>query len=357
MRKLENILCTGSAGFIGSNFIHYIFNKTDFKGKIINVDKLTYAGNLENLKDIHNKYNGTRYFFEQVDICNSSRMIDIFKQYDIDTVVHMAASSHVDRSIHSPAEFIQTNIIGTFRLLEVARDAWKNRADVLFHNTGTDEVFGSLGNTGYFFEETAYDPRSPYSASKASADHLIKAYYHTYDLPVTISNCSNNYGPYQFPEKLIPLMLLNIKEEKPLPVYGDGKNVRDWLYVEDHCSAIWSILKKGVAGETYNVGGDNEWENIKLVHTLCEKIGTALGKGPDYYKKLITYVKDRPGHDRRYAIDCSKIKIDLGWKQSVDFNTGLDLTIGWYLYSTNWINNIKSGEYKNWLDKNYRDRG
>jgi dTDP-glucose 4,6-dehydratase len=357
MRIPERICVTGGCGFVGANFINYLFNKINFKGIIINVDKLTYAGNLENLKDTHAKHDGIRYFFEQADICDSFGMMDIFKQYEPDMVVHFAAESHVDRSILGPSEFIQTNIIGTFKLLEVARSFWKDRIDVLFHHVSTDEVFGSLKNSGYFHESTPYDPHSPYSASKASSDHLVKAYYHTYNLPITMSNCSNNYGPYQFPEKLIPLMISNIKDEKPLPVYGDGRNIRDWLYVEDHCSAIWLIAQMGELGETYNVGGENEWENIKLINTLCEQMAGTLGKDKDYYKKLITYVKDRPGHDKRYAINCEKIKRELGWSQSVDFNTGLDLTIEWYLNNPDWINNVKSGEYKNWISKNYTERG
>ncbi|OHD20360.1 MAG: dTDP-glucose 4,6-dehydratase, partial [Spirochaetes bacterium GWC1_27_15] len=252
--------------------------------------------------------------------------------------------------------FIETNIFGTFNLLEVARELWKDRDGVLFHHISTDEVFGSLGDTGYFYETTPYDPRSPYSASKASSDHLVNSYYHTYHLPVKLSNCSNNYGPYHFPEKLIPLMIMNILNEKPLPVYGDGKNVRDWLFVEDHASAIWLIVTKGRVGESYNVGGENEWENIQLVNYLCERMAFYLGKEKDYYKKLINFVKDRPGHDRRYAINCDKIKNELGWKQSVNFEQGLDLTIKWYLDNQEWVKEIQSGEYKNWIDKNYQKR-
>ncbi len=356
MRKLTNLMITGAAGFIGSNFIHYLFNQTDFSGSIINADKLTYAGNLENLADIHSKFGRTRYFFEQVDICNYNATKSLFKKYEIDTVVHFAAESHVDRSIFGPKDFIQTNIIGTFTLLETAREYWKDRKDILFHHVSTDEVFGSLGSTGAFTEETPYDPRSPYSASKASSDHLVRATAHTYGLPVTISNCSNNYGPYQFPEKLIPLMILNMLEEKPLPVYGDGKNVRDWLYVEDHSSAIWLILNKGLDGETYNIGGENEWENIRLVNVLCDKVAEINGRDKDYYKRLITFVKDRPGHDRRYAIDCRKIKKELGWKQRKDFKKGLDLTIRWYMENKRWVERTKSGEYRKWLENNYSEQ-
>jgi dTDP-glucose 4,6-dehydratase len=356
LRTLNNILVTGGSGFIGANFIQYLFNKTDFKGRIINLDKLTYAGNPENLMDIEKQYGNARYIFEKADICDYETVNNIFKKYEIDTVVHFAAESHVDRSIHGPGEFIQTNIVGTFTLLDVARQNWKERKDVLFHHVSTDEVFGSLGDSGFFYENTAYDPRSPYSASKASSDHITRAYYHTYNLPITISNCSNNYGPYQFPEKLIPVMIMNIKDEKNLPVYGDGKNIRDWLFVNDHASAIWAIIGNGTAGETYNIGGENEWENIKLVNSLCEQMAQFLGKQKDYYKKLITHVKDRPGHDRRYAINCDKIKKELGWKQSVDFDEGLEKTVKWYLENRQWIDNVRSGEYKKWIDKNYKER-
>jgi len=357
-RRLENILVTGGAGFIGSNFIHFIFNQTKFNGRIINVDKLTYAGNLENLKEIDNKFVGERYFFEKADICNFERMKSIFSKYDIDTVLNFAAESHVDRSIFGPKDFIQTNIMGTFNLLEVAREVWKKEdySQLLFHHISTDEVYGSVEEGKYFLESTAYQPNSPYSASKASSDHLVRAYYKTYGLPATISNCSNNYGPYQFPEKLIPLMILNILEEKALPVYGDGKNVRDWLYVEDHCSALWQILNKGRIGETYNIGGENEWENIRLVNFLCEKIGQLKGKDKDYYKKLISFVKDRPGHDRRYAINCDKIKQALSWRQKYNFEEGLNITIKWYMDNQGWVDRVRSGEYKKWVEKNYELR-
>ena len=356
MRMLKNILVTGGAGFIGSNFIRYLFKKTEFSGRIINLDKLTYAGNLENLTDLDKEFGDKRYFFEKGDICDYVRVKEIFKKYDTDTVVHFAAESHVDRSIHGPKDFVQTNIIGTFTLLEAARENWTGRNDVLFHHISTDEVYGSLGDRGYFFENTPYNPRSPYSASKASSDHLVTAYYHTYGLPVTISNCSNNYGPYQFPEKLIPLMILNMRDEKPLPVYGDGKNIRDWLYVDDHNSAVWLILNKGRLGETYNVGGESEWENLKLVNVLCEKAAEKTGKGRDFYKKLITFVKDRAGHDRRYAINCDKIKSELNWKQKYNFIHGLEKTLNWYMDNASWINNILTGEYKKWIDKNYSGR-
>jgi len=357
-RRLENILVTGGAGFIGSNFIHYVFKITSFYGKIINVDKLTYAGNLENLVEIENKYGGERYFFERVDICNFDKIKRIFEKYDIDTVVNFAAESHVDRSIFGPKDFVQTNIMGTFNLLEVAREVWKKEdySQLLFHHISTDEVYGSVEEGKYFLESTAYQPNSPYSATKASSDHLVRAYYKTYGLPATISNCSNNYGPYQFPEKLIPLMILNILEEKPLPVYGDGKNIRDWLYVEDHCLAIWKIINHGRIGETYNIGGENEWENIKLVNYLCEKIERLQGKDKDYYKRLITLVKDRSGHDRRYAINCDKIKQELGWRQKFDFEEGLDMTIKWYMDNQDWVDRVRSGEYRKWMEKNYDTR-
>jgi dTDP-glucose 4,6-dehydratase len=357
-RRLENILVTGGAGFIGSNFIRYIFNKTDFNGKMINTDKLTYAGNLENLKEIDSKLKGERYFFEKADICNFEKIKNIFIKYNIDTVVNFAAESHVDRSIFRPKDFIQTNIMGTFILLEVAREVWEKEdySQLLFHHISTDEVYGSIEEGGYFYEDTAYRPNSPYSASKASSDHLVRAYYKTFGLPATISNCSNNYGPYQFPEKLIPLMILNIIKEKDLPVYGDGKNVRDWLYVEDHCSAIWQILNHGKTGEAYNIGGDNEWENIKLVNVLYEKIGWLQGRDKDYYKKLITFVKDRPGHDRRYAINCDKIKKELGWGRQFDFEEGLDSTIKWYINNQVWVDRVRSGEYIKWIEKNYKGR-
>jgi dTDP-glucose 4,6-dehydratase len=346
--RLKNILVTGGAGFIGSSFINYVFKNISFTGKIINVDKLTYAGNLENLVEIDSEYGGERYFFEKADICDFDKIKEIFKKYDIDTVVNFAAESHVDRSIYGPRDFMQTNIMGTFNLLEVARECWreKEKEEILFHHISTDEVYGSIEEGGYFYEDTAYKPNSPYSASKASSDHLVRAYYKTYSLPATISNCSNNYGPYQFPEKLIPLMILNILEEKPLPVYGDGKNIRDWLCVEDHCLAIWKIINHGRVGETYNIGGENEWENIRLVNFLCEKIGWLKKKERDYYKRLITLVKDRPGHDRRYAINCDKIKKELDWSRQFNFEEGLDLTIKWYKDNQDWVDRVRSGEYK-----------
>jgi dTDP-glucose 4,6-dehydratase len=311
---------------------------------------------MENLEHIDKKYgsNGeNRYFFEKTDIVDYENLNKVFTKYDVDTVIHFAAESHVDRSIHGPKEFMETNIIGTFNLLEIVRKLWNDRKDVIFHHISTDEVYGSLGETGFFYENTPYDPRNPYSASKASADHIVNSYFHTYNLPITMSNCSNNYGALQFPEKLIPIMINNMLEEKPLPVYGDGLNIRDWLYVEDHCSGIWKIVNNGMTGETYNIGGENEWTNIDLLNNLCEIVAKKTNKEQNYYKKLITYVNDRAGHDRRYAINCDKIKSELNWAQSVTFEEGLDKTVDWYLKNTAWIENIKTGEYKKWIEKNY----
>jgi dTDP-glucose 4,6-dehydratase len=289
----------------------------------------------------------------------------VVKELKPDIVINCAAykllvdraESHVDRSIHGPKDFINTNVNGTFNLIEAARKLWQNRFEnTRFHHISTDEVYGSLGDTGYFYETTPYDPRSPYSASKAASDHLVMSYYHTYGLNVVITNCSNNYGPYQFPEKLIPLMILNMLDEKPLPVYGDGKNIRDWLYVEDHCSGIWAVLNRGKTGEKYNIGGENEWHNIDLVNKLCEIVAEKLGKPKDYFKRLITFVQDRPGHDRRYAINCDKIKNELGWRQSVTFEEGLNITVEWYLNNKKWVQNIKTGKYLEWLEINYKKR-
>ena len=369
-QALENdkttILVTGGAGFIGSNFIRYVLTATGFRGSIVNFDKLTYAGNLASLEDIDRTLGGKRYFFERGDICDPRRIEDVLRKYSVPIVVHFAAESHVDRSIHGPADFIETNINGTFRLLEAVRSAWQGRQDVRFHHVSTDEVYGSLGETGSFFEDTPYDPRSPYSASKAASDHLVRAYFHTYGLPVTLSNCSNNYGPYHFPEKLIPLMILNALEGKGLPVYGDGANVRDWLYVDDHCEAVWQILKKGAAGETYNIGGECEKRNIEVVKEICSLLDELAPvpenprvKGPAgirHYRDLITYVADRPGHDRRYAINCDKIKRELGWKQRYDFSVGLRATISWYLRNAAWVESVRSGEYQKWIDRNYAGR-
>ena len=357
MRALKNILVTGGAGFIGCNFIRFVLEKAGgFTGKIINLDALTYAGNKLSLADIEARDANARYFFEHGDICDRALVESLFNKYEIDTVVHFAAESHVDRSIHGPEAFIKTNVMGTFTLLDVARNAWKDRNDTLFHHISTDEVYGSLGETGYFTETTPYDPRSPYSASKASSDHLALAYSHTYGLPVTLSNCSNNYGPYQFPEKLIPLMILNMLEGKPLPVYGDGKNIRDWLYVEDHNAAVWTIMRNGKAGETYNIGGENEWENIKLLNVLIDIVAAQANLNAAKIRDTITFVKDRPGHDRRYAIDCSKLKRDLNWKQTLSFEEALTRTVTWYLANPQWTETIRSGEYHRWLEKNYVER-
>ena len=376
-RKLTNILITGGCGFIGSNFINYLLDKSTsgeacfkdagFKGRIINVDCLTYAGNPANLEAVEKEYGKTalgekaRYIFEKADICDREQIERIFKQYDIDTVIHFAAESHVDRSILGPEAFIKTNVMGTYTLLDVARNYWQCsldnvRDDVLFHHISTDEVYGSLGETGYFREDTPYDPRSPYSSSKASSDHIALAYFHTYALPVTLSNCTNNYGPLQFPEKLLPLMISNIKEGKNLPVYGDGKNIRDWIYVEDHNRGVWEIVNKSPAGEKWNLGGENEWENIKLLNTVIDLTAKELGKDAEEVRKTITYVKDRPGHDRRYAIDCTKAKTQLGWERKMSFEQGLLATIRWYLAHEEWIANIKSGAYKDWIEKNYSAR-
>jgi len=355
-RIFKNLLVTGGAGFIGSNFIRTVLTKTGFTGRIINLDKLTYAGNTASLSDVAAQFPG-RYIFEQGDICDAGFTADLFSRYEIDAVCHLAAESHVDRSIEGPEAFIRTNVMGTFTLLEAARKAWAGSFEgKLFHHVSTDEVFGSLGETGYFFESTPYDPRSPYSASKAASDHLVKSYFHTYGLPVTMTNCSNNYGPYQFPEKLIPVMIENMLFGKPLPVYGDGKNIRDWLYVEDHNTAVWAVMTRGCLGETYNIGGENEWENLRLVHSLCELVAEETGKDRGFYKNLITFVKDRMGHDRRYAINCDKLKRELEWKQSVTFDQGLRKTVRWYLENRKWVEGVKSGEYLNWMDKNYTTR-
>jgi dTDP-glucose 4,6-dehydratase len=361
-RPLKNILVTGGAGFIGVNFIRTLLRNPSFAGRIINLDALTYAGNPASLVDIEKQFGGSageaRYFFEHGNICDKSFVETVFKKYDIDTVVHFAAESHVDRSILGPEAFIKTNVMGTFTLLETARSFWKGADSnaVLFHHISTDEVYGSLGPAGYFTETTPYDPRSPYSASKASSDHLVMAYHHTYGLPATLSNCSNNYGPYQFPEKLIPLMILNICEGKPLPVYGDGKNIRDWVYVEDHNNAVWTIMQNGAVGEKYNIGGENEWENIKLLDTLIGIVSKKAGLDLAKVRGAITYVKDRPGHDRRYAIDCSRIKRELGWQREVSFEAGLEKTVDWYLANTAWIDGIRSGEYQKWVERNYGGR-
>jgi len=348
-----NILVTGGAGFIGSNFLN-LFVPCHPEHYFINLDKLTYAANPLNLSALEDQAN---YSFEQADITDYDQLLQLFEKYEPDLVVHFAAESHVDRSIHGPSEFIQSNIIGTFNLLEACRDFWSSGSgNKLFLHVSTDEVYGSLGAEGLFTEQTAYDPSSPYSASKASSDHLVRAYHRTYDLPALITNCSNNYGPYQFPEKLIPLMILNALAGKPLPLYGKGENVRDWLYVEDHCRALWTVIEKGVPGETYNIGGNSENRNIDIVNQICEVLAKEIDRDPQQLKDLITFVQDRPGHDMRYAIDATKIKKELGWEPQESFAEGLQKTIRWYLDNRDWVESIQSGAYKSWIETNYSKR-
>ena len=348
---MKTILITGGAGFIGSHVVRLFVNKYP-ETQIVNLDKLTYAGNLENLKDIEGKPN---YTFEKGDIVDSNYINTLFTQYQIDGVIHLAADSHVDRSITNPLEFIQTNVIGTFNLLHAAKNLWNDNFDgKLFYHISTDEVYGSLGSEGFFLETTAYDPQSPYSSSKASSDHLVRAYGNTYGLPFMISNCSNNYGENQFPEKLIPLFINNIRNNKSLPVYGDGLFTRDWLYVVDHARAIDNIFHNGKVGDTYNIGGFNEWTNIDLIKLLCSIMDSKLGREKGSSEQLITYVKDRPGHDKRYAIDASKIKKELGWEPSLQFAEGLEKTIDWYLNNPDWLDNVTSGEYQNYYQKQYQ---
>ncbi len=345
----KNILITGGAGFIGSHVVRLFVNKyPDYN--IINFDKLTYAGNLANLVDIENALN---YTFVKGDIQDKAFLEQVFNDYQITDVIHLAAESHVDRSISGPMDFILTNIVGTANLLEVARAKWINFDNHIFYHISTDEVYGSLGKEGFFLENTAYDPRSPYSASKASSDHLVRAYFHTYGLPVKLSNCSNNYGSHQFPEKLIPLMINNIKTNKSLPIYGKGDNIRDWLWVEDHARAIDTIFHKGTLGETYNIGGWNEWTNIDLVKELCRIMDKKLNRPTGESEKLITFVTDRAGHDMRYAIDATKIKNELGWMPSITFEEGLEKTVDWYLENTDWMNNVTSGEYEKYYSEKY----
>ena len=354
---MKNILVTGGYGFIGSSFVRLALQKIP-NIRIINLDKLTYAGNPLNLVDIENDQ---RYQFVKGDICDSALVSELFTKEKVDTVVHFAAESHVDRSIHGPSEFIHTNILGTFSILEAAREAWLKtslQSSVRFLHVSTDEVYGSLGETGHFTESTPYDPRSPYSASKASSDHLVSAYYHTYGLPAIITNCSNNYGPYQFPEKLIPLIINNALNGKELPVYGDGKNVRDWLYVVDHCEAILTILNHGKGGETYNIGGNSEKQNIEVVQIICDILDEQIGclTGGKFRRTLIRFVKDRPGHDRRYAIDASKIRQQFGWSPSVRFEEGIRQTISWYLHNSRWISSVIDGSYRNYYETMYKGR-
>lgn len=350
----RTIVITGGAGFIGNQVVRLFVNKYP-QYRIVNLDALTYAGNLENLRDVEDKPN---YFFERANILDKDALERIFVLYQPDSVIHLAAESHVDRSIHSPMDFVYTNVIGTVNLLNTAKYFWKDNFDnKLFYHISTDEVYGALGETGFFTEETPYAPNSPYSASKAASDHFVRAYGETYHLPVIISNCSNNYGPFHFPEKLIPLFINNIIHKKPLPVYGDGKYTRDWLYVKDHAKAIDIIFHKGKIHDTYNIGGFNEWQNIDLVKLLCKMMDEKLGNAAGTSEQLITYVKDRPGHDKRYAIDASKISEELGWKPSVTFEEGLSKTIDWYLENTEWLKHVTSGEYQKYYDLQYNKGG
>jgi dTDP-glucose 4,6-dehydratase len=345
---MKNILVTGGAGFIGSHLVRLLVNKYP-EYHIINMDVLTYAGNLENLKDVEDKEN---YTFVKCDICDLKKVSQIFEEYNIDSVIHLAAESHVDRSIEDPFSFAQTNVMGTLSLLQSAKAFWNEEfTDKLFYHVSTDEVYGSLGEEGFFTEETAYDPHSPYSASKASSDHFVRAFADTYGLPTVISNCSNNYGSYQFPEKLIPLFINNIVNNKPLPVYGKGENVRDWLFVNDHARAIDVIFHDGKLGETYNIGGFNEWKNIDLIKVMIKTVDRLLGREECASDKLITYVTDRAGHDLRYAIDSSKLKDELGWQPSLQFEEGIEKTVAWYLDNKEWLENITSGDYQEYYRK------
>ena len=349
-------LVTGGAGFIGSAVIRFLIEQTD--QQVINVDKLTYAGNLESLADISNN---ERYSFEQVDICNSTEIERLFHQYRPDIVMHLAAESHVDRSISGPGDFIQTNITGTYVMLEAARQYWASlgadkKECFRFHHISTDEVYGSLDASGLFTEKTAYDPSSPYSASKAASDHLVRAWHRTYGLPILLTNCSNNYGPCQFPEKLIPLVILNACQGKPLPIYGKGNQVRDWLYVEDHARALYQVVNDGEVGQTYNIGGHNEKTNLQVVKAICAILDEARPEHPTgvkRYEDLITFVQDRAGHDQRYAIDASKIQQALNWTPEESFETGIRKTVQWYLDNQTWLDNVISGEYSNWIEKQY----
>ena len=349
----KTILITGGAGFIGSHVTKLFVNKyTDYE--IVVLDKLTYAGNLENLTDV---FSAPNFQFVKGDITVVASVNSLFKEYNFDGVIHLAAESHVDRSITNPGEFIDTNIVGTINLLNAAKESWKNDfSDKLFYHISTDEVYGSLGETCLFTEETSYDPRSPYSASKASSDHLVRAYFHTYKMPIVITNCSNNYGGNQFPEKLIPLAFNNIKNNKLIPIYGKGENIRDWLYVEDHATAIDTVFHNCKIGETYNIGGNNEWKNIDLIKALCKVMDEKLNRIEGTSEKLITFVKDRAGHDMRYAIDSSKIKRELGWQPSVTFEQGIEKTVDWYLENEKWLNNIVTGRYEAYYNEQYSRR-
>lgn len=353
MTMKQTILITGGAGFIGSHVVRRFVRKYP-EYLIVNADKLTYAGNLENLSDIDRE---TNYRFEKTDIVDKQSVLNLFAKYSFDGIIHLAAESHVDRSITSPDEFVFTNIVGTVNLLNAALNKWKNAFEgKLFYHISTDEVYGSLGKEGLFTENTAYDPKSPYSASKASSDHMVRAYNHTFGIHAVISNCSNNYGPNQFPEKLIPLAINNIKNNKPIPVYGKGENIRDWLYVEDHASAIDLIFHNGRTGETYNIGGNNEWKNIDLILLLCRILDKKLNRAPGTSEKLITYVKDRPGHDLRYAIDSTKLQNELGWSPIPEFAVGLEKTVEWYLTNTKWLERVLSGDYNKYYDQMYSGR-
>jgi dTDP-glucose 4,6-dehydratase len=345
------ILVTGGAGFIGANFLNLLVPRHP-EHTFVNADKLTYAANLASLADIAGAAN---YVFRRTDIADAAAVDALFDEQSPDVVIHFAAESHVDRSISGPREFVRTNIEGTFNLLEAARRIWKD-GQGLFHHVSTDEVYGSLGAEGMFTEDTRYDPSSPYSASKAASDHLVRAYHRTFKLPVKLTNCSNNYGPLQFPEKLIPLMIMNAQDGKPLPVYGQGTNVRDWLYVQDHCEAIWTVVQRGAVGETYNIGGNNEVKNIDVVHGLCRVLAEETGRPAESLLGLITYVKDRPGHDLRYAIDATKIREHLGWSPKETFETGLRKTVRWYLDHHAWVDQVRTGEYRNWIEQNYDRR-
>lgn len=349
---MKKLLVTGGAGFIGSHVVRRLVTRYP-EYSIVNLDKLTYAGNLENLRDIENRPN---YSFLRGDILEVNFLRDLFQREDYDAVIHLAAESHVDRSLENPSEFALTNVVGTLNLLHVAKEAWKGNTDKRFYHISTDEVYGSLGAEGYFTESSPMDPRSPYSASKAGSDHFVSAFYHSFGLPTLISRCSNNYGPNHFPEKLIPLMIHNILKGRPLPVYGKGENVRDWLYVEDHAAAIDVILHKGKPGEVYNIGGNNEWKNIDLVKLLCQIMDRKLGQPGGASERLITFVKDRPGHDLRYAIDSSRLQRELGWSPTVDFPTGLEKTVDWYLQNKEWLDHVTSGAYRDYYDRMYSHR-
>jgi len=355
-RSFNTLLVTGGCGFIGVNFIRYVLKQSGYTGRIVNLDSLTYAGYPGSLDDVATEM-GDRYVFERADIREPIQIAEVLDRHGVDAICHFAAESHVDRSIVAPDDFVQTNIVGTYNLLQAARDR-RERIQIL-HHVSTDEVFGSLGETGYFTEDTPYSPRSPYSASKAASDHLVRAFHETYGFPVTISNCSNNYGPYQFPEKLVPLMILNALEGKPLPVYGDGRNVRDWLHVRDHATAVWTIMTRAETGATYCVGGRSELRNLDVVKRICRLVdeqAPALPSGQPR-ESLITFVKDRPGHDHRYAIDCSRLEAELGWHPEESADTGFGKTVAWYLSNFEWVEAVRTGAYRTWIERNYAARG